>query len=129
MRCLMFVRFQSAEPSPSGRYPGVFALANGLAHDGLLTADEHAWWRNNNDWFESAYMDPGPVDQRIFDRNVHPHTACWFKHGAADHLLERLSGYLALLDKYGVGWVRLLSEAPGRIIYEDDVQIVVSLDA
>ena len=125
----MFIRFESAVPSASGRYPGVFALANGLARDGLLTDEEHEWLVGNNDWFEHAYTDPGLTDPLIFDRAVHPHTACWFKQESAGHLLERLTGYLALLDKYGVGWVRLLSEDPERIVYADDVQIVVWLDA
>lgn len=124
----MFVRFQSDQPSARGTYPGVFALANGLARDGLLTADEHAWWRRNNDWFDNAYVDPGRVDSRIFDRDLHSHTACWFKQGAADHLLERLPGYLRLLDKYGVGWVKIVCGDPGRVIYEDDVQVVVWID-
>ena len=34
-------------------------------------------------------------------------------------------GYLDLLDKYGVRWVKLRSDNPGMIIYEDEVQVVV----
>lgn len=69
----MFVRFQSKDPRPSGRHPGIFALANGLAHDGRLSPEEWAWWRANNDWFNMAYPSPETVDPSIFDKAIHPH--------------------------------------------------------
>lgn len=121
----VFVRFQSAESSPSGRYPGLFALANQLAHDGQLTTDEYNWLRKSNDWFNSAYVDPGTVDPQLFDRRIHPFTSCWFKEGAADHLLDRVVGYIDLLDRHEIQWVKLRSANPGQVLYEDDVQIVV----
>lgn len=124
---VMFARFQSAEPTASGRHPGVFALANGLAADGFLTPEEHSWWRENNAWFELAHADPGRAHPEIFDRATNAYTACWFKVGSADHLIERLDGYLRLLDKYGISWERLMSDDPGRILYEDDFQVVVDI--
>ena len=123
---LVFVRFQSTEPSPTGRFPGVFALANNLAHDGQLTTDEYDWWRQNNDWFNNAYADPSSVDPQVFDRAINPVTSCWFKEEAADHLLVRMVGYLDLLDRHEISWVRLRSANPGQVLYEDDVQIVVA---
>lgn len=32
--------------------------------------------------------------------------------------------HLAILDAHGVGWVRLDSDAPGEILYEDSNQVV-----
>lgn len=126
----MFVRFESSTPSASGRRPGVFALANGLASDGRLTDDELTWWRTNNDWFDGALTDPGKVDPVVFDRRVHAFTESWFKVGAARVFIDRVEGYLELLDRHGVGWVRRTSiEAPGPVVYEDSMQIVVALDA
>ncbi|MZG03727.1 hypothetical protein GTW62_15855, partial [Streptomyces sp. SID5614] len=43
----------------------------------------------------------------------------------ATHLLDRIPGYLALLAAHGVPCERLESADPGRVVYEDDVQIVV----
>ena len=51
-------------------------------------------------------------------------TSCWFKEHAAEHLLARVAGYLGLLDKYDIPWVKVRSDNPGVIIYDDDVQIV-----
>jgi len=50
---------------------------------------------------------------------------CWFK-SSADHLLRRLPGYLALLDRHGVAWTEHTSSEPGHILYEDAVQVVVA---
>ena len=121
----MFVRFQSKHPRPSGRHPGIFALANGLAHDGRLSPEEWAWWRASNDWYNAAYTSPETVDPSIFDKTRHPHTCCWFKESAT-HLLSRVPGYLQLLDQHGVEWVELHSTDPGIVLYEDDVQVVVA---
>jgi hypothetical protein len=76
-------------------------------------------------WFEAAYTDPSTVDPTIFDKSVHPHASCWFKE-SAEHLLDRVPGYLALLDRYGISWVERRSRNPGTIIYEDADQVVVT---
>jgi hypothetical protein len=100
----------------------VFALANGLAADGRLTGAEAAWLRESNDWFNAAYHEPTPD---VFDREVNPVTECWFKSSAVT-LIERVDGYLELLDAHGVGWERVESDHPGVILFEDEVQIVVA---
>ncbi|MBE7187993.1 hypothetical protein [Jatrophihabitans endophyticus] len=119
-----YVRYQAAVPNRRGTHPGVFALCNGLARAGALSADDHRWWRASNDAFERAYRDPATVDPAVFDRARHPVVSCWFK-ATATHLLGRVDGYLDLLDRYGVGWECVRSCDPGRVLYEDDVQVVV----
>lgn len=51
------MRFQSATPNRRGRYPGVFALANGLAEEGLLAAADRQLWRQANDRVTGFYLD------------------------------------------------------------------------
>lgn len=121
---MVYVRFESAVPNRHGTYTGIFGLANGLARSGRLTPEEWAWWRSNNDWFAAAYTDPATVDPSLFDRSVHPVVTCWFRD-AAGHLLERVPGYLRLLDRYGIAWQERRSHDPGTILYEDDVQVLV----
>lgn len=121
---MFFIRYESATVNAHGRRSGIFGLANGLARSGRLSEADWDWWRANNDWFESAYVDPGTVDPTIFDRAVNPYTSCWFK-SSASHLLGRIPGYLALLDRHAVPWVERRSSDPGRVLYEDDDQIVV----
>lgn len=122
---VVYVRFEAAMNS-RGLTPGVFALANELAHSGALDDEDYAWWRANNDWMNRAYIDPGCVDPTLFDREIHPHAQCWYKLSSeTEHLLLRTRGYLYLLDRYGVSWRERRSSAPGTILYEDDYQIVI----
>ncbi|MFI9001949.1 hypothetical protein [Streptomyces sp. NPDC053541] len=118
-----YIRFQGTRRSPRGHFPGVFALANGLARQGLLTAPEHHFWRAANDWYDAAYPNPSDTDPLVYDPVVNPGAVAWFK-STAGHLLARVPPYLALLDAHGVPYERLESADPGRIVYEDEVQVV-----
>ena len=115
-----FVRFRSTELNARGVQVGIFALANGLAHDGRLDDAQRRWWRAANDWYDAAYVEPSAVDPTVYDRTANPGAVAWFKADAS-HLLERVDGYLALLDAHGVPWERADSDDRGRIVYEDDV--------
>ncbi len=119
-----YVRFQAAEPNRRGRYPGVFGLVNGLWAAGYLSAQEVRFRRDGNDWFNENLTNPSDVDPRVYDRELHPGAASWFKAGAVS-MIERAEGYLAILDAHGVRWERRDSAAPGDIIYDDAEQVVV----
>lgn len=118
-----YVRYQAAEPGRRGAKAGIFALANGLAREGVLSDGDFQWWAAANAWYEQAYPDPSSVDPRVYDRALHPQAQAWFK-ADADHLLARIPGYLALLNRYGVPWEEVRSSDPGQVLYEDAVQIV-----
>jgi len=125
LRRVEYVRFESMAPNARGVHPGVFALANGLAQSGRLSSDEFGWWRASNDWFNVAYPDPATTDPSVFDKSAHPFATCWFK-STAGHLLARVPDYLDLLDRHGIAWrERREPTLPGRVLYEDDVQVVV----
>ncbi|WP_424449320.1 hypothetical protein [Microbacterium arborescens] len=114
-----FVRFQSAVPNRNGRFPGVFALVNGLAHGGVLTPADHAWWRAANDRSNSLYDAPADA----YGPSAPPGGRSWFKSEARD-VLALTAGYLDLLDRYEVPWHELRTTRPGTILYEDSVQVV-----
>ncbi|PQZ96348.1 hypothetical protein CQ018_03530 [Arthrobacter sp. MYb227] len=120
----MFVRYQAHVPNRQGLHTGVFGLANGLAHGGKLNDEERTAWRAGNDWFNLAYPDPSDSNPSVYDPQVNPQAAAWFKD-TATHLLERIEPYLEMLRRHDVQFVRLISEDPGRVIYEDAVQVVV----
>jgi hypothetical protein len=103
----------------------VFALIKGLQQDGVLTADEEDFRRTNNDWYNASFTDPSTVDPQVYDRELHPLAAAWFKTSAT-HLVERVSGYLDVLAAHGVECVAVHSDSPpGIVIYEDDEQVIV----
>ena len=116
-----YIRVEAAVDNSRGIRTGIFGLANGLAHSKALSDEEWSWWRANNDWYNDAYANPASIDANLFNN---PTATCWFKASAL-HLLDRVPGYLALLDRHSVAWAELRSQNPGQIIYDDDVQIVV----
>ena len=120
-----FLRYEASVPNGRGLHPGIFALANGLAKDGRLSAQDRASWRSANDHYNAAYTDPSTVDRSVYDRAINPSAQSWFK-GTATHLLTGVEFYTDLLRRYDVGWRVLYSNDPGRVLYEDDVQIVVA---
>ena len=118
-----FRRFQSAVPNRHGHYPGIFALANGLAADGRLSPADRAWWEATNRQCDELYADPSTLGSRCYDPVVNPGARAWFRASAAAPLAVT-AGYLAVLDRYGVPWVELRTDSPGHIVYQDDVQVV-----
>ncbi len=56
-----FVRYEASMPNGRGLHPGVFALANGLAKDGRLSAQDWTSWRSANDHYNAAYAGPSTV--------------------------------------------------------------------
>ncbi|MFE3603589.1 hypothetical protein [Streptomyces sp. NPDC059142] len=121
-----FIRFQSTTRSPRGHFPGVFALANGLARSGALTEEQWRFWRTGNDWYDANYPDPSTVDPLVYDAGRNPGAVAWFKSSrAAAELIARVDGYLKLLTAHGVAWQELRSTDPGRVVYEDAYQVVV----
>lgn len=119
----MFVRFQSVAPNRHGRFPGVFAMANGLDHDQRLDARDTARLREMNARATAAYADPSTVVPDCYDPVRHPGARSWFKADATT-LLTMTREYLDLLDRYDIFWAELRTAHPGAVVYEDDVQVV-----
>ncbi|OII12229.1 hypothetical protein BIU97_04375 [Curtobacterium sp. MCBA15_009] len=120
-----FVRYQSAVPNRHWRHPGVFALANGLRHDGMLEDADRDWLARANARAEEHYADPTTVAPDCYDPVLHPGARSWFRDGAAS-CLQLCEPYLALLDRYGVAWVELRTRTPGHVVHEDPVQVVAT---
>lgn len=119
----MFLRFQSAVPNRRGSFPGIFAMANGLRDAGVLSPADAEWVRVWNARGESAYTDPSTVARGCYDPVTNPGARSWFT-GDAVELLAMAHRYTELLDRYEVPWVQLRTARPGRIVYEDAVQVV-----
>ncbi|MET9350884.1 hypothetical protein [Streptomyces termitum] len=123
-----YVRFEGVVRHERGHFPGVFVLANELAAQGRLTEEQYRFWRANNDWYDARYPNPTHVDPSVYDPREHPGAVAWFKTSAQE-LIARVDGYLELLAAHGVVCRRRESSDPGRILYEDEYQVVVAGDA
>lgn len=121
---MLYIRYQSPTPGPRGVHTGVFGLTNTLARAGELSESEHRDWRAGNDWFNQAYANPSDTDPAVYDESVNPRATAWFKDSAT-HLIERVDRYLEILAAHGVACHRVEDVSPGRVVYEDEVQVVV----
>ncbi|WP_328339915.1 hypothetical protein [Streptomyces violaceus] len=119
-----YVRFQGIVRNERGAFPGVFGLANRLAREGKLSAEQYRFWRANNDWYDTNYPNPSDLDPLVYDHEANPGAVAWFK-GSSTELIARVDGYLELLAAHGVECRRMESSEPGKIIYEDECQVVV----
>lgn len=112
-----YIRFRSIYHSDQGYKVGVFGLVNVLGRHGMLTPDEDRFRRENNAWYDAAYPSPTSHYQE------HPGAVAWFKDTAAE-LLERIPGYLAILDAHRIAWEEARTTDPGVIVYEDACQVL-----
>lgn len=114
------IRYCSRYPNQHGAHVGLFGMVNVLGRHGMLAPDEEQFRREANAWYEAAYPDPCRANPNAYD---HPRTASWFRSSATS-LLTRIPGYLAILDSHRIAWQQLVTSDPGRIVYEDAVQVV-----
>jgi hypothetical protein len=116
-----FVRYESPLVNEHGRHTGVFGLANGLARAGLLSEADREFWRTQNAWYDETLSYPPAA---AYDRATNPLAASWFKASAVTFLAP-VPGYLAMLRRHEVLCVERWSDDPGRVVYEDEHQVVV----
>jgi hypothetical protein len=102
---------------------GIFGLVNVLGKNGMLTPEEERFRRENNDWYDAAYPEPCRTHPATYDPAVNPHAAAWFK-STSSQLIDRVQGYLAILDAHNIAWEEVRTSDPGRIIYTDEYQVV-----
>jgi hypothetical protein len=116
----VYVRFRSRYPSQkhNGLKIGVFGLINILGRNGMLTPGEERFRRENNDWYDATYPNPD-----VYASGVDPLAECWFKVTAGE-LVDRVNGYLAILDAHSIAWEEARTADPGQIVYEDAYQVV-----
>ncbi len=98
-------------------------MANGLRDAGLLSEADRQWLQVANASASATYQDPAKVVADCFQPELNPGARSWFKVEAT-HLLDMTAAYLELLSRYNVPWTALRTYTPGRIVYEDTVQVV-----
>lgn len=121
----VLVRFRAPEPDERGRRLGGFALVNGLHLAGALDAADARLRRGRWDVLDAAYPDPTAAGSDAYDQALHPRAEAWSR-ADADDVLGLLPPVLDLLDRYGVHWERSSSLDPGRVVYADAWQVVVT---
>ena len=118
----MFVRFVSGEiDCDSHVSAGLFRAAYKLLREVWLPDYEYKALREPMEWFEEHLE--SPYDFRLEPAWLAERSLCWFRSTAREHL-ARAWEMTAILEERGV-FIRLIKcEAPGYILYGDEVQVL-----
>ena len=113
---MSFLRFVASERR------GPFALAYAMARDSDQPIYYRQSLREHLDWFDTRL----PVPDRFRWRLGRASTGigvCWFKAGAVPHI-SQMREMCSVLGEMGHLIVCCWTVEPGRLIYQDDCQIV-----
>lgn len=117
----MFIRFVvGSDGQHHKELTGIFTEARLLRERGALSAEEEIRLEELYDWFNDHVPVP-PFATERFPRDA----VSWFKDDAGEPV-SRMWDIVALLRAHGVVVRLLRSPQPGRIVYEDGVQVVVA---
>jgi hypothetical protein len=120
MICGVFVRFVvGSDGQHHKELTGVITEARFLRDRGELTTDEDARLTDLYDWFNEHVPVP-PFDTQRFPRDA----VAWFRDDAGEPI-TKMWDIVALLRDHGVDVQLLRSANPGRVVYEDRVQVLV----
>ena len=115
----MFVRFVVGSDGEHHReLTGIVTEARFLREDGRLTAEESAQLEESYRWLNDNL--PVPPFSTDWPRDA----VAWFRDDAHD-AIARMWDLVALLKEHGQVVRFLRSKNPGRVLYEDDFQVVV----
>ncbi|KAF1706968.1 hypothetical protein CSC73_14230 [Pseudoxanthomonas sacheonensis] len=115
----MFVRFTTLAIDPdSGHTGGILVAAHELRDGGDLTVDEHSDLRTVLSWFNEYLLVPAMLGIKEHRRAI-----SWFKP-AASEAIRRMWHLKELLDLHGVHVEVLHTSDPGKVVYEDDWQVI-----
>lgn len=98
-------------------------MANGLRDEGLLGESDKQWLQIANANASAIYANPTTVEANCYSAELNPGARSWFK-AESTQLLDMTAAYLDLLDRHDVPWMALRTRNPGRLVYEDAVQVV-----
>lgn len=116
----MFVRFVvGSDGQHHKELTGIFTEARFLRERGELTAEEDARLEDLYEWFEEHVPVP-PFSTGRFPRDA----VAWFKDDAGEPV-TKMWDIVALLREHGAEVRLLRSPNPGRVVYDDRVQVLV----
>lgn len=116
----MFIRFVvGADGEHHRSLTGLITEARLLRGKGVLSNYETDFLEKTYEWFNTNLPCPP------FSKNDWPHDAVsWFKDSATD-AIKKMRELAVLLEQHGALVRMLRSKNPGKVLYEDNYQVVV----
>lgn len=96
---------------------GVFSMCVQLIKDDIMDEEDAELFEEINDWFAEHL--PWPPQCKRQEPVV-----CWFKIENTEEMMKMLRPALWLLERYNHPYYMVLTNSPGKIVYEDQYQIV-----
>ncbi|MGE0084514.1 MAG: hypothetical protein AB7S75_08835 [Desulfococcaceae bacterium] len=117
-----YIRFAIHEKDDkSGREKGLFSAMSDLLFADCLYEYERELEQSLYSWFKKNLRVPAVLSSKSNHcKNVN--AISWFKVSAKEHI-DNFMQYARILEAHDVNVVRLLTDKPGTIVYEDDYQI------
>ena len=116
----MFIRFVvGADDEIHRMLTGVITEARILRDENKLHSYEEEWLEDIYDWFNSHLPHP-PFSTAKFPRDV----VTWFRSESSD-FIARMWDIVAIIESHDVPVRVLKSQNPGKVVYEDDYQVLV----
>ena len=120
---MSFYRFvATTRQQPHGESHGPFLLAQELTEDSEQPVYYRRPLREHLEWFNANLPAPDIFHRRLGRASTWI-GVCWFKDGAGEHI-SRMREMCFVLVEIGYPIDCCWAVEPGRLIYEDDYQIV-----
>ncbi|MBQ9141958.1 MAG: hypothetical protein IJX63_09235 [Lachnospiraceae bacterium] len=117
-----YVRIQGRELSYVTKSPkGIFAMCWRMIYDGVMEEQDAKAFEAMNQWFVENL--PEPPACQSGDKTV----IAYFKVETTKQMLEKLEPAMRLLEKYKHPYDVVYTNFVGKIIYEDDYQVVTEV--
>jgi hypothetical protein len=118
----MYIRFVvPANDLESGREMGIFVAGGILSDDGHLYDYQIKHRKELMTWFTNNLEVP---DAQASESNYYskPQAISWFRSSASEHI-SKMREYAEILKSHDVQVKQLVTERPGKIVYQDKYQI------
>lgn len=117
----MLIRFVVAEwDEGSPHRLGIFQAARDLRDAGQFTAGELAQADAIMFWLAEHLASPSG---HLWSRRRRAHAISWFHRSARAHV-ARARAMAALVERKGIAVAAVVTDRPGRVLYEDQHQVV-----
>lgn len=121
MRVPRYLRIQGREFAYRTQKPvGIFVLNYRRARDGVYSQADEALYQETRRWFVENLPEPPFYGT---DNDNPDGAITWFKTAQCGEMLEHIQPLIDLLDRYDVPYDVVLTDHPGKIVYEDEWQV------
>lgn len=117
-----YVRIQGREIAWNTNYAkGIFSICMQLIDSSVMEEEDADLAKEINQWFSEILPYPPQCQNR-------EKVVCFFKTENSDEMLKLIKPMMWLLDKYHHPFYVVYTNYPGKIVYEDEYQVVVEVE-